>query len=1044
MGRGAKATGRAAVKGGRASARVVSKGTRAGTQRFRDFAAADGASATGLARLTELHALAGAADAAFTVSLASSVLAMPIGQARGQVALFLLTTMAPFVLLAPFIGPLLDEFRHGRRWAIGATLALRAFLSWVLAGLLDDQSAWLLPVALVCLLASRAYTVTRAAAIPLLLPESISLVTANARQSIAGVIGMVLGTALAAPVGRFGGQWSLRVAFLLYVVATIWAIRLPQHVDSPPPDAPIDAPPGRFGPARRPAVGPLPTSLRTTLAAATSTRVLAGFLTLFLAFLLREHPVAGISSMLLLGLVVAAAGVGNATGSFLGNRLGRHSPNRIATSALLVALGAALVTTLIYSPWTVVALGFVSGSAGALAKLCLDSLIQHRVPEHLQSRVFTRSETRLQTAWVVGGGLGIIVPLVPWVGFGLITVLLAAGVLAAGRIRAQARTAATPRPATTPSATTPPAATPPTATTPPAATTPLAATPSATTPPAATPPATTPSAATPSATTPERPRAGAGDPGNANPTDPGRDDWADPAVDGPGLQPPEADPDSAQGPATTARPSPLTRLRVPAQVTSRLRAPGSAGRVSSMSPRTPEDFATVRLMRSRRRRVVLRILLGLVVVLIVALVAGYQYAKPLLLTGTGYAAHNACAVVNVAGRSAPETDLPGNPLVPYLRTSPGNGSARTTILGVLAGQSASYTPGFGCTLAESAPAYGAATQVSAGNNPFTNAAAPGPDAALDAAVAAAFGDNLSAADKAALGTRAVVVVRDGRIVAERYAAGFTATTPQLGWSMGKSVANLLTGRLVAQGKVAITDSALRPEWTDDRRTITVDQLMRMSSGLSWDETYDLGTPITRMLYLEPDMAGYAASQPLAHTPGTYQQYSSGSTNILCSVLAQRAGVAADLPRRELFAPLGLTSAVWEADGVGTPVCSSYLWATPRDWAAVGQLALQDGVWNGTALLPQGWMTASTTAYSGDGEEKGYAAGWWVNKQADGSLVDPTLPDDAYWASGHDGQRVFVVPSARLVVVRLGFSPDVDAADLQITALVAQLAKGAAG
>jgi hypothetical protein len=111
-------------------------------------------------------------------------------------------------------------------------------------------------------------------------------------------------------------------------------------------------------------------------------------------------------------------------------------------------------------------------------------------------------------------------------------------------------------------------------------------------------------------------------------------------------------------------------------------------------------------MRSRRRRIVLRILLGLVVVLIVALVAGYQYAKPLLLTGTGYAAHNACAVVNVAGRSAPESDLPSNPLVPYLRTSPGNGSARTTILGVLAGQSAIYTPGFGCTLAESAPSYG--------------------------------------------------------------------------------------------------------------------------------------------------------------------------------------------------------------------------------------------------------------------------------------------------------------------------------------------------
>jgi hypothetical protein len=326
VGRGAKATGRAAVKGGRVSARAVSKGTKAGTQRFRDFAAADGANATGLARLTELHALAGAADAAFTVSLASSVLAMPIGQARGQVALFLLTTMAPFVLLAPFIGPLLDEFRHGRRWAIGATLALRAFLSWVLAGLLDDQSAWLLPVALVCLLASRAYTVTRAAAIPLLLPESISLVTANARQSIAGVIGMVLGTALALPAGRFGGQWSLRVAFLLYVVATVWGhpVAPAGRLDASRCRSRCAAGPIRSGPASRGRtaahlaahhtcggdVDPGPGRVPHPVPRLPPTRTPRGRYV--------EHAAAR--------LVVAAAGVGNATGSFLGNRLGQHSP----------------------------------------------------------------------------------------------------------------------------------------------------------------------------------------------------------------------------------------------------------------------------------------------------------------------------------------------------------------------------------------------------------------------------------------------------------------------------------------------------------------------------------------------------------------------------------------------------------------------------------------------------------------------------------------------------------------------------------------------
>ncbi len=445
-------------------------------------------------------------------------------------------------------------------------------------------------------------------------------------------------------------------------------------------------------------------------------------------------------------------------------------------------------------------------------------------------------------------------------------------------------------------------------------------------------------------------------------------------------------------------------------------------------------------MRSRRR-IVLRVLAGVVVLLLVALVGGYLYAKPLLLTGTGYAAHSACALEGIAHRSDVATDLPPNPLVPYLRTSWSSDTreARTTILGALAGQTAYYGEA-GCTLGSPLTAYGPLTQVRAAANPFSAAQAPGPDPALDRAIAHAFGDDLAPADRATLGTRAIVVVRDGQLVAERYAPGFTTTTPQLGWSMGKSVTNLLVGLLVAQGKVAVTDDHLRPEWTDARAQITVDDLMRMTSGLAWNEDYDLGTAITQMLYLEPDMGRYAAGQPLAHDPGSYQQYSSGSTNILCSVLRSRTGVGADLPRRELFAPLGLSSAVWEPDTSGTPVCSSYLWATPRDWAAIGQFALQGGQWDGRQLLPADWMTHSTTVLPGQGEETGYAAGWWANRLADGTLVDASLPADAYWASGHDGQRVVVVPSAKLVVVRLGFSPTIKTPQaLRVFSLVADAA-----
>lgn len=441
-------------------------------------------------------------------------------------------------------------------------------------------------------------------------------------------------------------------------------------------------------------------------------------------------------------------------------------------------------------------------------------------------------------------------------------------------------------------------------------------------------------------------------------------------------------------------------------------------------------------------------LLGLAGLLVVALVAGYWWQRPLLMTGTGYAAHNACALEFVAGRDDPATDLPPNPLVPYLRSESargedaGSGTVDTTILGVLSGQRAVATPGFGCAVGHGRPELPVPVTVTAATNPLTTAptpADPGPEIA--AALDAAFGDDLDLAARQALGTRAVLVLHDGDLVAERYADGFDASTPQLGWSMAKSVANLLTGRLVAQGLVSLDDAGLRPGWDadDPRSAITIEDLLRMRSGLAWDETYALGTAITSMLYLEPDMAGFVAEQPLAHDVGTYQQYSSGSTNLLCWVLTERAGGDANLPRTQLFAPMGLSSAVLEADASGLPVCSSYLWATARDWATIGQFALADGVWGGQELLPSGWMTQSTTDVPVNaGEEVGYAAGWWVNDLADGSLRYPDLPRDAYWASGHDGQRLYVVPSADLVVVRLGFSPGVAAQDLRANDLVADL------
>ncbi|HUG85370.1 MAG TPA: serine hydrolase, partial [Euzebya sp.] len=220
-----------------------------------------------------------------------------------------------------------------------------------------------------------------------------------------------------------------------------------------------------------------------------------------------------------------------------------------------------------------------------------------------------------------------------------------------------------------------------------------------------------------------------------------------------------------------------------------------------------------------------------------------------------------------------------------------------------------------------------------------------------------------------------------------------------------------------------------PTWEDERAAITLEDLLHMTSGLAWDETYDLGTAITEMLYLQPDMGAFAADQPLDHQIGTYQEYSSGTTNIICDVLHQRSGMGAEMAHELVFRPLGMASAVLEPDAAGDLVCSSYLWATPRDWARFGLLFAQDGRWDGQQLLPPGWVQQATTPRDVAGEEEGHAAHWWVNTRLDGSSAMGEVPADTFWASGHDGQRLFVIPSAGLVVVRMGFTPDIPSGEL---------------
>ena len=282
-------------------------------------------------------------------------------------------------------------------------------------------------------------------------------------------------------------------------------------------------------------------------------------------------------------------------------------------------------------------------------------------------------------------------------------------------------------------------------------------------------------------------------------------------------------------------------------------------------------------------------------------------------------------------------------------------------------------------------------------------------------------------------TRAVLVVQDGQIVAERYAPGFGETTRFSGWSMTKSVLGALVGVLVGEGRLSLRDVELMPAWRhpDPRAAIALEDLLRMRSGLGFTEEYaNLTSDVIEMLFNQDDAAAYAASRPLIAPTGTEWSYSSGTTNIL-SAIARRSVGDADYPawpRRALFGPLGMNSALMEPDASGTFVASSFMLATARDWARFGQLYLQDGVWDGQRLLPEGWVPFSTTPTP---QSPGgiYGAHWWLGLKPElggGTSAAARLPRDAFFAVGHEAQVLTVIPSRRLVVVRLGLSIYIDA------------------
>jgi hypothetical protein len=416
--------------------------------------------------------------------------------------------------------------------------------------------------------------------------------------------------------------------------------------------------------------------------------------------------------------------------------------------------------------------------------------------------------------------------------------------------------------------------------------------------------------------------------------------------------------------------------------------------------------------------------------------------------GAGVAAELTCAGVFVSNRKL--DDVVKNDI---LRLSPltkwnkytldtANQSVSVTALG-LRTRTAIYRPGIGCTLLvddtperlreqakgiPEAPESDSPEAWPKGDTVDLTTLPAGVDrAALDKAVEESFTDETPAKE---IDTRAIVVVYDGQIVAERYAPDFDRNTRLLGWSESKSVTAALIGTLIGDGHLSLDGLAPIAEWKhpgDPRNKITLRNLLNMSSGLVFNEPYDPGSDSTQMLFQEHNMARYAASKPLAHPPGTFWSYSSGTANILSRIVLENSGGTLAsyeaYARAHLFDPAGIASAMFEPDESGNFVGSSYLYMTARDWARFGLLILNRGTINGHRILPESFVDFVCTPAPA-APRKQYGGQFWLNgidEKNPNVREFPHLPADMCAAEGHNDEFTSVFPSRKAVIVRLGWT-----------------------
>lgn len=405
------------------------------------------------------------------------------------------------------------------------------------------------------------------------------------------------------------------------------------------------------------------------------------------------------------------------------------------------------------------------------------------------------------------------------------------------------------------------------------------------------------------------------------------------------------------------------------------------------------------------------------------MVAAVIYVKPKLPIINGYAAKKTCSCTFISNRTLESIKQSDLQIFPTNYTKHEIDKTKKSVSSSLLGfgkRTAVYTKGLGCTLLPDEVEINDLDKQEIKLTKSVDSFYPkqlkiSNNKKLKDAINFAF--DLNGEKKQ--NTRAVVVLKDGKLIAEKYADGFDLNTPILGWSMTKSLTSALIGILVKQGKLNIEQQNLFPIWEKDKRaTISINDLLQMGSGLNWDETYSQISDATKMLYMKDDFPQYAIDKPYLHKPGTHWEYSSGTTNIISKIAEQtfdNKTAYYQFIYNDLLNKIGMNSAEIETDIYGSFVGSSYCYASPRDWARFGQLYLNDGIWNGERILPEGWVKYSYTNF--DPSKGEYGAQWWLNK----SNKLPDVDDNVYWCSGFQGQKVYVIPNENMVVVRMGIS-----------------------